>query len=272
MLLSYLTLTQSWFNVANAIFEADWSISTEWFFYWAFVPLTLWMPHFRHPMRALLIFAASAFVGLVVILTYCQTPITAVASAWFSHERVSFPPYDWNTHSSWINYHAPLIRLPEFVLRMLAAQVYAAGSFITTPFRANLVVGLCLAWILTVMLTPVSGTWFLLPLAANFISAPAIVLIMIFATQDNWPGRFLGSPPMVFVGTISYSIYIWCWSAFSLVGNFASEQPSALAYFNSCIRFAMCVLFTMVFAYGCYLLIENPSRKWLRNRLGSASA
>lgn len=33
--LSYATLTQSWFNWEEAFFPPDWSISTEWFFYFA---------------------------------------------------------------------------------------------------------------------------------------------------------------------------------------------------------------------------------------------
>jgi hypothetical protein len=49
VLMSYLTLTQSWFNVQIAVFPPAWSISTEWFFYLAFVPL-LWVVR-RVPRR-----------------------------------------------------------------------------------------------------------------------------------------------------------------------------------------------------------------------------
>ena len=66
MVLSYVTLTQSWFNVELAAFPPAWSISTEWFFYFAFIPLGLLIRRIRRPFLSLVLY--SLMIGPAVLL------------------------------------------------------------------------------------------------------------------------------------------------------------------------------------------------------------
>jgi peptidoglycan/LPS O-acetylase OafA/YrhL len=63
VVLSYLTMTQSWFNVEMAMFAPTWLISTEWFFYLAFIPLTAVVVAIRRPMLFFAIFAIAAIAA-----------------------------------------------------------------------------------------------------------------------------------------------------------------------------------------------------------------
>jgi hypothetical protein len=110
---------------------------------------------------------------------------------------------------------------------------------------------------------------FIGPLMSNFMFAPAIAALLLYCCLSDSPvSRAMSSKPLLFAGQISYSVYIWSWSALTLLGSsFASQQPSALAYFNSGVKFTACIGFATVFAYGSYLLIEAPARAYLRAKL-----
>jgi peptidoglycan/LPS O-acetylase OafA/YrhL len=263
--LSYLTLTQSWFNVEWAMFPPDWSISTEWFFYLVFIPLTMLLALVRRPWRALTIVAVCAIVGLGTLFYFYLAEVTAWTERWFWHGQVSYSAVGWAT------YLAPYVRLPEFIMGMLAAKAYVSwGSAAPTPLKANLVIGLCLAWIAAVMFVPaLSSAPFISGLTSNFIFAPALALLMIYCcVSTTWLSRLLSSPPLILAGTISYSLYIWSWSIMNLLNNqFVSGVPSPLAYFNSSVKVVLCLFLTTLFAYGSYSLYEEPSRRWLRRLL-----
>ena len=69
-------------------------------------------------------------------------------------------------------------------------------------------------------------------------------------------------------GDISYSVYMWgFWVEGMLGAYFNSANASGLAYFNSSVKLIITLLLTTVFAYGSYWLIEDPSRRWIRNVL-----
>jgi peptidoglycan/LPS O-acetylase OafA/YrhL len=86
--LAYLTLTQSWFNLEIAAFPPDWSISTEWFFYLAFIPLTILLARIIRPISALAIFSLAAMLGLSIVFYFCQRPLTAFIQRrfWLNNE------------------------------------------------------------------------------------------------------------------------------------------------------------------------------------------
>jgi len=48
---------------------------------------------------------------------------------------------------------------------------------------------------------------------------------------------------------------------------FATAHPITVAYFNSALKVVVIFALTVVFAYGSYLMIEAPSRRWLRTVL-----
>jgi peptidoglycan/LPS O-acetylase OafA/YrhL len=262
--LAYLTLTQSWFNMQMATFAPDWSISTEWFFYFAFVPLTLIVV--RRPALTLILASAAGVVALGVLFTYYQASAIALVEQCCVHDtKVSSSAWGW------LIYFSPLTRLPEFILGMLAAKTYAVMS--ERPHNrlvGSIVITVCLAWCVTVVFTKISASSILALLASNFIFAPALALLMLNCclNNDGLLNRILSARPLMFAGEISYSVYIWSWSALTLVGSlFISPEASWLAYANSAVKMAVILGYATVFAYGSYLLIEAPSRAYLRKKL-----
>lgn len=258
-LLSYATLTQSWFNVELSAFPPDWSLSTEWFFYFLFVPVAVLFRQPQRPMRALAITSVVAIVLLFILCGPLSTVSSAVAQALFWHG-----PNRSAAGMGWVQYFSPYFRWPEFFVGMLAARAFVMGETASPGLAA-----VSLIWCAAVIFTPIASGSFLSDILPNFIFAPAIAVVALYCCQnDGWLTRLLSSRPALLAGEISFSIYIWSWAAMRLVETqFGSPAPSALALFNSAIGATLIILVTAVFAYGSFVLIETPGRRWLRRVL-----
>jgi peptidoglycan/LPS O-acetylase OafA/YrhL len=262
--LSYLTLTQSWFNVELGIFPADWSVSTEWFFYLAFVPLTALVTRARRPFAILIAFCIFVALFLCVAFTTWRDAITAIAQRWVWYDaQMSASAWDW------ISYFSPYTRLFEFVAGMLAARCFQIKS-IVDPRALEWSLKIGLAWCAVVYVGSVADLPILNSIAPNFGFAPGIVLVMLAVCCLDGAAltSILSSRTALFLGEISYSIYIWLFFAsIALGGTLAGAHPITIAYFNWAIQVMAICGVTIMAAYGSYLLIERPSRRWLRERL-----
>ena len=70
---------------------------------------------------------------------------------------------------------------------------------------------------------------------------------------------------MIFLGEISYSIYIWSFYVFAMLSlTFAAAHPITILYFNSAFKVIAICATTVVIACGSYNLIETPARRWIR--------
>lgn len=117
---SYLTLTQSWWNVQNTIFVPFWSVSAEWLFYLAFVPLLFLLATAHRAFPILTIYLAVTFVVALVFFSIVVAPIKAGQANWLRVDpKLSASPW------TWVSYFSPYLRLLEFIAGMLAARVYA---------------------------------------------------------------------------------------------------------------------------------------------------
>jgi peptidoglycan/LPS O-acetylase OafA/YrhL len=270
VILTYLTLTQSWLNVQMATFAPDWSISAEWFFYVAFVPLTFVLMRLRHPVVALALLCGPGVIVLALALYRWQAPLTEFARTWFWHrEAISAEPW------LWFSYYSPYLRLLEFLAGVLAAKAYKAqASGGAAPVAVWLFMVCALLWCAAVMADDTLTTeTFLGAILSNFIYAPVLAPLMVcLCRYDSGLSRLLSTRVAVFLGEISYSVYIWSFFVMTMLSSyFVSAEESALAYVNSTVKALVTVALTVVFAYGSYLLIEAPSRRWLRQALGGTS-
>jgi peptidoglycan/LPS O-acetylase OafA/YrhL len=72
---------------------------------------------------------------------------------------------------------------------------------------------------------------------------------------------------------ISYSVYVWSFFVLDALTNILkSSEPSIEAIINSVLRVVVAVGLTTVFAYGSFVLTENPSRRWLRAVLAGSKS
>ena len=269
-LLAHLSMTQSWVNYVVAVFQPAWSISTEWFFYFAFVPLVFLVHPIRRPVPVLAVFCAVVFVGLIFVLGRYEAPLTAFVERW-NYTDTTVSTGAW----SWVIYMGPLVRLFEFIAGMLAAKVYLTLRH-QPPQRLwmSLVLFVAALWCLAVVssgrLVPETPLY---QIRSNFIYAPALAAFMAcICLSSGWWSRWLSSRPLQYMGAISYSVYIWSFFVNGMLSTtYRSPQLTETAFSASTFRVLLVVGFTTMIADGSYRLIEMPARRWLRRLLNPSS-
>lgn len=253
--LSYLTLTQSWFNLQGITFPPAWSISTECFFYMAFIILLPLLEKIRKPVLALGVFTVIIFLFLPNLIAF-YIKLTA-------------------DQSGWVIYFSPFTRIFEFIAGILASKVYLSLES-REPMQDRIAIYiaiiLCMAWCGAILFVDLFSKGRFAILLSNFVFAPAIAPLLILSCRyDTLLSRILSSRPLLFMGEISYSIYLW---QFTVITGVAASYTyriynriNGMAYINSCIKMAAIMGITTFIAYGSYNLFEKPTRRFLRNRL-----
>jgi hypothetical protein len=94
---------------------------------------------------------------------------------------------------------------------------------------------------------PYPGTWALLPILGSFC--------LIFAGPTAWFNRFvLSNRVLVWVGLISFPLYLWHWPILSLMRIVESGAPEP--YFRN-----IALLLSVLLAWMTYYFVEKPIRK-----------
>ena len=236
-----LLMVQVW-GLGKSLDGACWSISAEWAAYLLF-PLMLWPTFLGDNKRWC---AATAVLCSLILGVLCLLP-----ASYHGHGRpeslldLVFPTWG-----------LPVVRcLCEFML-----------GIITYRFRSSLV-GLRLArsrWIST-SICVVTLVLMATPKADLGVVLMFPLLIISVSPGYHLPGRIAASPIAVFIGTISYSIYL---VHFLLRGGtylriFSLARTSGLSHPGT---YAKCGLFliTIPISFLAFKLIEEPGRRFLR--------
>jgi peptidoglycan/LPS O-acetylase OafA/YrhL len=250
---AYITLTQSWFDLQNIAFAPAWTISTEWFFYFAFLVMFPLLNKARQPMYILVIFLATVFIYMPNFMEYM-----------LSIKSIKLSP-------GWVTYFSPYTRIFEFISGVMAAMAY---STMQNNQRKLSIIGLvgmltCIAWCVAVIAvdTFVSGRYSII--AFNFIFAPAIAPLLIYCcSYDTVISRFLSSRVLISMGDISYSVYLLqFWMLSGISASYVLKQEPSIANLDPMIKIAIAMTLTTMFAYGSYHLFEKPCRAWIRKFL-----
>ena len=100
---------------------------------------------------------------------------------------------------------------------------------------------------------PFPGTWAVFPVLGSFL--------LIFAGPQAWFNRFvLSNRVLVWVGLISFPLYLWHWPILSFMRIIESGTPSA--HLRN-----LAVLASIVLAWMTYYFVEKPIRSGERNNL-----
>jgi peptidoglycan/LPS O-acetylase OafA/YrhL len=279
-----LTLTQSWFYIIvvnhkilleNA-FGLGWSVSTEWFFYCVYIVLVFAVFRLRRPSIALAAiagFSLSAFL----LLGYAEihsTRIVDLARRYVTDDpALTSQAYGFHR---WLFYYSPYIRVLEFVLGCLTAQLYMLlTDRPVDPLERTL--GSIALWIaLPILLligifhvTSTSSTLldhYIRFFALNFGCAiPLATVLFCVSRYDSPVRRLLAGRSLVGLGEISYSIYAvhtWTLRAFlrpAVDFNFANGAEAL-------IRIPLAMIFSTIMATATYRLIEMPCRRYVRSK------
>ncbi len=83
-------------------------------------------------------------------------------------------------------------------------------------------------------------------------------LIILFCSPKDIVGKLLSSKVLVFIGKISYSLYLWHWIIILLCKNL----PQYFYFMNRHILNGLIVFLTFLLAYLSYTFIENKTRNY----------
>ncbi|MFL6177136.1 MAG: acyltransferase family protein [Ornithinibacter sp.] len=220
-----------------------WSLAVEEQFYvvWPLLLIVLALV-VRRPSRRVVALTLGILVGSSFLW-----------SVWFSHTSPR-PAFFTTTTRVW-----------ELGIGALLAVALAGRPRPTTPARGAAGLG----WAALVALLAVAlrlpqdvdwpGAWALLP------TVPTAVLLWVgWQGPAGGPVRLLGTAPMVWVGALSYSVYLWHWPVIILGGWVADDLDVTLSPWG----LVALALASVLPAWLSWRFLESPIHHgpWLRDR------
>jgi peptidoglycan/LPS O-acetylase OafA/YrhL len=85
------------------------------------------------------------------------------------------------------------------------------------------------------------------------------VLLLLNGQDDNLVNRLLSARLPVFIGLISYSLYLWHWPTFTLSSYWRGS-------YDGPVETALWMLLSLVLAVAAWALVERPARQHLSDR------
>jgi peptidoglycan/LPS O-acetylase OafA/YrhL len=203
-----------------------WSLSAEWFAYLTF-PITLGLTQRSRTVGVPLLLAAASLAAFIALMN-----LKGVGT--------------------------PGVTGDPGMVRMLSEFACGCLLFRATANGLGPLPRLADAGAVTLLL--VSVLWSKL----IFLSLPAIALVVLLTAQnEGWIARGLSIRPVVFLGEISFSIYMVHWIMIQ-IANWT--MPSVQLNTPGIIMFYIALLSAiLVFSMLTYRLIELPARAWGRS-------
>lgn len=277
---SYLGLTGTWWfwheggkTIDQLPAGLSWSISTEWFFYVAYA-LCLYRIYKIRSTRV-----AAALLGITLVSGFAAIYVI------FMNWREYFEPLVManvpgaiaidagyaNSFLRWAVYISPYARLFEFIGGCLACQLYFLVRSAGNRFRNEAIFWGGAFWLAATFAfynyvnwpesTWVFSTWRYAAVMSfahqNVLFAPGIVLTLLGLALGCGATRLLALAPIVFLGEVSYSIYL-CHPLALKIAPVRAADPLRF------IEFGVAVAIVCIIAVGLYVLIERPAKVALR--------
>jgi peptidoglycan/LPS O-acetylase OafA/YrhL len=255
-LLSRVLLVYSWLPIKHAgmlpfqdHFHIAWSLSVEAGLYLLFgvaaiVAATL--PPWR--ARALVLVVAFAAVAWLLVQTISATR-TGLASDWD----------EW-TWRDWLYLHSPWGVSVQFGLGVAA---YGIGRFLSPRLMmlAGVTGGVALVGLYGLIASGVVSD----PLHQALLAALATAAVMVGCRADTAVNAALSHRSIVFLGTISYSFYLFHFLTPHLGFKGAPEPFEGDVVLYQTLNFAFALGMAIVIAAGMYALVERPGRRAIRS-------
>lgn len=239
--LANIGMIQAWVPskaVYWSINAPSWSVSVEMFFYGTF-PAVLWLMR-RQPLRRLALMTAAVIALLLTVWAL-------------------FP----NVDAMWLGKYNPVVNLPVFATGIVAAQWFkTTGRADRRGTRIQW--GGLLLLLVANMAFKIEWLGALPPPLAAFIATNAATpayaaMILALARYDGGPSRWLSRPVILFLGEISYSLYLF----HQLIIRWHSDHLAAFAGVPVWVQYAGVWAASLSISAVCYLLIEKPGRRMI---------
>jgi hypothetical protein len=189
-----------------------------------------------------------ALIALIFLFKVRTWPvlsiITIISFGLFIYTSVAYPKYGF------------------YLLPTRAWELAAGGLLAATGGQMRAALGAASRNALSVLgLILILAAYFLFPTTEgiNILTVfPVLgsVLFIGFASADNIAGRLLSNRVMVFIGKVSYSLYLWHWPVIVLARRYQGQ----LSYNRTEYLFWILIIISVV-SLASYLLVEIPTRK-----------
>jgi peptidoglycan/LPS O-acetylase OafA/YrhL len=257
--LTSLSLTQSWVSPFSYLWNnPGWSLSVEVFFYLAFPGLAAWIT--RWPLAKLVRWIAGLYL-VTIAAAYLFVALHSHPPTWKWESAV-----DYCIWISWLGCN-PLVHAHEFLMGI------AACLWLREEQRGNrpeLMSGPAAAGFATFALATLAalrGPIPFMPALVGIHSPLFALLIYGLAKQRGTLARILSTPVFIFLGEISYSLYLTHVTVWLNMEGF-NRQHTFLRQ-GSMLNFSVCLALSLGLAAALYKGIEEPYRRVLRTRLGN---
>jgi peptidoglycan/LPS O-acetylase OafA/YrhL len=256
--------------------SVTWSISTEWFFYFLY-PLVAWLI-LRSQKAPLTVVAIVAWCALWIALTTALYDRSADINAWavarYGPIAEMREPQDvfaaQDSYIRWLLYFSPYLRMGEFVLGSLIAQLYlqlrgrkpgaaenAAGTLMLLAAAASAIP--ITYW----MYSPDVGDNVFRKMYMNFGLAPSAALLVFCAARyDNAVSRALTSRLALVLGDASYSIYLTHFLMLMVTVKLIGMTVHSIVFDS--VALTLSTVAILVVSVLLYTFYESPARRWLR--------
>ncbi len=223
-----LLLVQSWYVHHYKFWnDAAWTISVEWFFYLLFPAIV------------------ALFMRLPKVATFALVIPLYVLIALSQSDDPSF----WGVQHIKMHCGGLLRGGVGYLTGILLYRLYSEKALFSLPWKT--IGNTCLV-LTPVAVVAVHRIAFILPLFA--------VLIYALAHPSNARHPVWSSRPLIFLGDISYSVYM---IQFFILPAFVHPN----AHWTTAVSAACCVGFTavlIIFSFISYRFVERPSRQFIR--------
>jgi peptidoglycan/LPS O-acetylase OafA/YrhL len=248
-----------------------WSISTEWFFYLVY-PFAVWLivRGSRPWIAVAMILVWSALSVEVASYLYDQGPqINAWAAEQFG-PMAAEPDRQQDSFLRWLLYFSPYLRIGEFVLGALIAQLYLGlqGHEVKNwenkaGFAVFVLAASSVVWITYLNYSTEIGINFFRRLNMNFALAPSTAILIFCAARYHTPAsRFLTLRPILALGDASYSIYLVHVVVLFGAERLAGTEVHSLAY--DLVKLFVLTILVLIISLTLYTCFEAPARALLR--------
>ncbi|WP_382307253.1 acyltransferase family protein [Herbiconiux sp. UC225_62] len=220
-----------------SVFQHYWSLGVEEQFYLFWPAILVVLGLAGGALRS----KKAIAVGVIAI-----TAVSFALCAWLTYRSQPWAFFSLPTRAWEFGVGGAIAVLPMAKLReRISANASAALAWVGLG-------GLIACVLLFTESTPFPGYWAALPVIAT-----ALIIGFGASIQPAGPTRVLSLRPMVFIGTISYSLYLIHWPALVL-------PQAAIGYFDPMPLWATIsiALACVPVAWVMFKFIEEPARKW----------
>ncbi|GJL59344.1 MAG: acyltransferase [Nitrospirales bacterium] len=236
-ILRNVTLTNIWVN--PSLNTPAWSVSAEWLAYLCFpIIIKLLIPIRRRDFQLLIIF--------FLVTVY---PMSILSFQW-----------KWEWHYGWV---AVARVLNGFILGCMMFCIQKHFDIFTDSLRAS---RWCLAAVLVFLVFLVLG----LPIVFLYPLIPFIIVTL--ANTQTGIAQVFGNKVVVFLGTISFGIYMVHYPVLEIIRYALNDYYSGVNsdLYQPLLWVHLCGILLLVIAMAslCYVWIENPSREYLKRKIG----